>query len=254
MLNAWEALFRRSVLSAAVYFILFFISSFLVGCSQPIAGTSNLQKPIYDDPSNSTERSDVVPHRPSYQFSGGLEQYGPLVKKYSEMYGMDWVLVMAVMKQESRFNHEALSHRGAYGLMQIMPLTQVELTEKLGIDEALTPRNNIKAGVYRLRQLYGVYSHATHEDRIKLMLAAYNGGVRRINDAQHVAEFLGNDPNSWSAVRSALPLLGKSSYTLHRTIWEEGVPSAGYFRNWRETAEYVDAVTQHFEEYTVALR
>jgi membrane-bound lytic murein transglycosylase F len=253
-MKAWEVQNRWISTSITAFFNFFFISSFLVGCSQPIAGTSNLQKAVVDEPSNSIGRSDIIPHRSANQFSGALNQYGPLVRKYSGQYGMDWVLVMAVMKQESRFDHEAVSHRGAYGLMQIMPMTQVELSEKLGINETLTPRNNIKAGVFHLRQLYDVFSHASHEDRIKLMLAAYNGGVGRVFDAQRVAKSLGDDPNSWSAVRAALPLLGKSSYSLHRTIWEEGIPAAGYFRNWRETADYVDAVTQNFEEYTVALR
>lgn len=252
-MKAREALFRRT-LSVAAFFNFFFISLFLVGCSQPIAGTSNLQKAIINDSPSPLAEGVVFRQRTIRLSSGAQQQYGSIAKKYADQFGMDWVLVMAVMNQESRFDHEAVSHRGAYGLMQIMPMTQMELSEKLGIAETMTPRNNIKAGIYHLRSLYEAFPRARYEDRIRLMLAAYNGGFGRVMDAQHIAEYFGNDPNSWESVKDALSLLTKSNYTLHQHIWPEGMPSKGYFKNWRETVDYVDAVTEHFEDYTVALR
>jgi membrane-bound lytic murein transglycosylase F len=183
-----------------------------------------------------------------------VDRYGPMVRKYSDQFGMDWVLVMAVIKQESKFDHEAVSHRGAYGLMQIMPITQMELVDKLGVSETATPRNNIKAGIYHLRKLSDAFRGAPKDDRIRLMLAAYNAGIGRIQDAQRIASYLGNDPNRWQSVRDALPLLSRNNYTLHARVWEDGRPPSGYLRNWRQPTDYVASVTDSYQEFSLALR
>ena len=243
----------KSVFSSlcAVLSVSAFLS--LQGCSQPFAGTSFVQRPsgVQDQ---DTSAHSIVSNSPELRFAHEVDRYGPLVRKYAEKFGMDWVLVMAVIHQESKFDQEAVSSRGAYGLMQIMPLTQAELIGKLGVDETVTPRNNIKAGVYHLRKLYGSFHASPPEDRLRLTLAAYNAGIGRVQDAQRIADFLGNDPKKWESVRQALSLLTRNNYTLHERIWPEGRPSSGYFRNSRQTIEYVDAVTEYYQDYAVALR
>jgi membrane-bound lytic murein transglycosylase F len=166
---------------------------------------------------------------------------------------MDWRLVLAVIRQESRFRHDAVSYKGAYGLMQIMPVTQAELTDKIGVEEATTPRNNIRAGVFHLRSLYRYFDEAVGDDRVQLTLAAYNAGLGRIRDAQAIAKYLGHDPSSWRDVKDALPLLSKRYYTLHRQIWPEGKPRSGYFRNHRQTTIYVENIMQFYSDYKLAL-
>ncbi len=183
-----------------------------------------------------------------------IRQYGPAIQKYSERYELDWRLVLAVMRRESMFRPTAMSNRGAFGLMQIMPTTQLELVEKLGIDEAESPYNNIRAGIYHLRSLYRVFLQADHENRLRLTLAAYNAGLTRILDAQDIASYLGDDPNQWQAVKSALPLLSKRHYTLHQKIWDSGKPRAGFFRDWNQPIGYVESIIDFYEEYRLALR
>jgi len=240
-----------SLLSAT---LLVFSSFVLQGCSQHITSASFAQKT-----SNSIETitDGTLPEQPSpfaSMSTAGLDRYLPLVKKYAEEYRLDWVLVLAVMKQESRFNHEAVSDKGAYGLMQIMPLTQIELAEKIGIEEASTPRNNIKAGIYHLKSLYVMFKKVPREDRICLTLAAYNAGLGRVMDAQKIAAYMGNDPNQWSSIRSALPFLSKKNYTLHSRVWEDGYPPSGYFRNWRQTIDYVENIMNCYDRYSLALK
>jgi hypothetical protein len=149
---------------------VFFLLSFQ-GCSQQISSTSFAQKtdsPIEVMPEGAfPEQSSPF----ASMNKAGIDRYLPLVKKYAQEYGIDWVLVLAVMKQESRFNHEAVSYQGAYGLMQIMPVTQIELAAKLGVEETISPRNNIKAGIYHLKSLYKVFENIQGEDRICLSLA-----------------------------------------------------------------------------------
>lgn len=181
-------------------------------------------------------------------------QFAPVVKRYAQKYGVDWVLVLAVMQQESKFDKNALSHRGAFGLMQIMPQTRLELEERLGVEETMSPGNNIKAGVFHLKRLSRAFSSASEEDRTLLTLAAYNAGLGRIKDAQMLASHLGEDPLTWKGVRAALPLLSRRYYTLHQQVWPAGEPSSGTFSDWRQTTNYVDRIQEYYGQYDVAMR
>jgi soluble lytic murein transglycosylase-like protein len=85
----------------------------------------------------------------------------------SKFHGVDLALVMAVVKAESNFNVEAISSRGATGLMQLMPIT----AKHLGIDDVRNTFCNIDGGVRYLAELLNKYKGS-----IKLTLAAYNAG------------------------------------------------------------------------------
>ena len=232
--------------------LLLLVSLTVVGCFQTpstseIVGRPDLHRDeLADDADVQSVQVQAL--------STGSERFAPVVRKYAEKFGVDWVLVLAVMQQESRFNRNALSHRGAFGLMQIMPQTRLELEEKLGVDETLTPRNNIKAGIYHLKRLSKSFSSSSEEDQTRLTLAAYNAGLSRILDAQDVAAHLGEDPRTWKAVRAALPLLSRRYYTLHQQIWESGQPRAGYFSDWKQTTMYVDRIEEYYGHYDVAMR
>jgi len=226
----------------------------LLGCSQQVTSSKFAQKPgsSIEDITEST-----LPLQPSpfaSMSTAGLNQYIPLVKKYSEEYQVDWVLVLAVMKQESRFDHEAVSYKGAYGLMQIMPLTQIEIAKKIGVEEAVTPRNNIKAGIYHLKSLFAMFKNIPREDRICLTLAAYNAGLGRVLDAQKIASYMGSDPHKWSSISAALPFLSKKNYTLHSRVWNDGCPPNGYLHSARQTVEYVDNIMSCYDRYSLALK
>jgi membrane-bound lytic murein transglycosylase F len=245
----------RLKFSSLLAVLLLILSSFLFfGCSQQVTSAQFAQKAgsSIEDITEGT-----IPEQPS-PFSSmntaGLNQYIPLVKKYSEEYKVDWILVLAVMKQESRFNYEAVSYKGAYGLMQIMPLTQIEIAEKIGVEEASTPRNNIKAGIYHLKSLFAMFKNVPREDRICLSLAAYNAGLGRVQDAQKIALYMGNDPHKWASISAALPFLSKKNYTLHSRIWTDGCPPNGYFHSAHQTVEYVDNIMSCYDRYSLALK
>jgi membrane-bound lytic murein transglycosylase MltF len=182
-----------------------------------------------------------------------LKEFGPMVRRQASAYGLDWRLILAMVKQESRFTEDALSHKGASGLMQIMPTTGEELAARLSLRDLQHPENNIRGGVYYLRSLYDFFRKADETDRIKLALAAYNAGIRRVYDAQDIAAYLDENPQSWDAVRDAFPLLSKRYYTLHRSIWPGEKPRSGWFGNSRETVAYVDNVIHYYEELRVTL-
>ena len=182
-----------------------------------------------------------------------LNKYGNTIRTYSDRYGVDWRLVVAVIKVESRFDHSAESYKGAKGFMQIMPATQTMLAEKMGLDSTALddPHGNIRGGVFYLSRLYKQFGNdgLSEENRIKLTLAAYNAGPGRINDAQKMAEYVNDDPKEWKSVKNSLSLLSKKYSSLHRFVWTERRPTNGYFKGWKETSNYVESVMTYYDEY-----
>jgi membrane-bound lytic murein transglycosylase F len=224
----------------------------LVGCFRPESSLAGRT----DDHESIVPSSTVVP--PTVNIDArterSIQRYGETVRKYSFKYDLDWRLVMAVMRHESRFSADAISHRGAFGLMQIMPATQAELAGKLGVSETESPSNNIIAGIFHLQQLYRAIGGTDEENHIRLTLAAYNSGLNRVLDAQDVAEYLGYNPQNWQAVKSVLPLLTRRYQNLHKNIWSSGKPRAGYFSDWNQTQLYVESVMSYYSQYQIALK
>ena len=101
-------------------------------------------------------------------------QYDPMILKASRIHGVESALVRAVIAVESAFNRYARSHKGALGLMQLMPATG----RRYGVVNAFDPWQNIRAGTEHLRSLLDEFGD------IRLALAAYNAGatpVKRYN-------------------------------------------------------------------------
>ncbi len=93
-------------------------------------------------------------------------RYDDLIERHAATHGVRPELVRAVIQVESGFNARARSHKGAMGLMQLMPATAAEL----GVDNPWDPSQNIGGGV---RYLAGLLRRFNDE---RLALAAYNAG------------------------------------------------------------------------------
>lgn len=182
-----------------------------------------------------------------------IRDYGPVIKTYSKRYGFDWRLILALIRQESRFSPQAVSHKGAFGLMQIMPVTCKEVSLVLGIENMALPQNNIRGGIFYLRTMYNRFEAADEAERLKLSLAAYNAGLGRVYDAQGVAAYFNESPYEWRSVRDALPLLSKRYYTLHRSVWNREKPRFGWFGDSEETIAYVESIMEYYDEYRLLL-
>jgi membrane-bound lytic murein transglycosylase F len=225
------------------------------GCIQPSTGLSFSQRSMVKLNASQPLLADQDEATFDLAFEQSIQKYGPIIRKYSEKYDLDWRLVLAVIRQESSFKPNAQSRKGAYGLMQIMPGTQAELMKKLGVPEARSPYYNIKAGMYHLKSLYRYFEDAPGRDRRDLALAAYNAGLSRIKDAQDIVTYLGGDPDAWQDVAPALKLLSSDNQTLHARVWPSGRPNGGTFKGSAETIGYVENIEEYYEGYRLlALR
>jgi hypothetical protein len=101
-----------------------------------------------------------------------LSQLTPHIDEASQQYGIDPKLIQAVIHVESNFDPQALSPKGAQGLMQLMPQTARDLQ----VSDVFSPKENINGGTRYLRYLLDLFNQD-----ITLALAAYNAGPEKVN-------------------------------------------------------------------------
>lgn len=150
---------------------------------------------VYVDDAGRTYFSDVQHHpgfrpfRPRTRAGGrqgaawglpdGRNAWDGVIRRLGRAYGVSPALVKAVIHAESNFDPEAVSSKGAQGLMQLMPAT----AQALGVDDPFNPWQNIDGGTRYLSYLMRRFPGDT-----TLALAAYNAGE------QVVQEFKGVPP------------------------------------------------------------
>lgn len=139
------------------------------------------------------------------------------VEKYASTYNVDPLLVIAVIREESHFNSKSNSHKGAIGLMQVMPNTAKEISiwlkEEYENIDLLKPDDNIRYGTWYLSSLNKQFKGNT-----MMVLAAYNAGSGRVTN--------------WLE-------LSPRDITSYRI---EDIP-------FKETREYVSKVLSSYEHY-----
>lgn len=120
------------------------------------------------------EASSFRPRLPGRQ----LDQ---TIQRQANHYDLDPSLIRAVIKAESNFDPTAVSRRGAIGLMQLMPDTAV----KLSVRNPYDPEENVRAGTRYLHYLLKRY-----HGNLRLALAAYNAGERRVDQYGKLPPFV----------------------------------------------------------------
>jgi soluble lytic murein transglycosylase-like protein len=98
-------------------------------------------------------------------------RYDPLIGDAAANEGVPPALVKAVIAAESAFRSDAVSHKGAQGLMQLMP----ETAEQMGVENPFEPGQNVRGGTSYLRTLIERYGD------LGRALAAYNAGPTAVD-------------------------------------------------------------------------
>lgn len=134
------------------------------------------------------------------------DKYDRYFKKYSKRYFgplFDWHWFKAQAIAESALSHDARSHVGAQGLMQIMPATFDEINQKNPHFSKLESHKwNIAAGIYYNRMLYRKFKKTAAQDKLYLTLASYNAGYGRILKAAKRANI---EKKNWAEIKPFVP-------------------------------------------------
>ncbi|AYF85824.1 transglycosylase SLT domain-containing protein [Pseudomonas sp. JS3066] len=117
----------------------------------------------------------------------------------AERHGLDPLMLMAQAFHESRFDQRARSNRGAVGVMQVLPSTAADPNVRVsGVGSSA--EKNVEAASKYLRFLADTYLDdpaLTSDNRIFLLLAAYNAGPGNLQKIRRMARENGLDPDRW---------------------------------------------------------
>jgi soluble lytic murein transglycosylase-like protein len=111
---------------------------------------------------------------PQVQYSlnfDNKEAFSDYIRQASQRHRVPYHLLHAVIRAESAYNPDAISHAGAQGLMQLMPQT----AERFGVKDPFNPAENINGGSRYLSYLIKMF-----KGNYKLALAAYNAGEHKV--------------------------------------------------------------------------
>ena len=90
-----------------------------------------------------------------------------LISEFAKKYEIEFALIKAMIRAESGFNPNAISRKGAKGLMQLMPGTAL----RMNVSNVFNPKENIEGGVRYFKYLLSLFNND-----LRLSLAAYNAG------------------------------------------------------------------------------
>ncbi len=130
--------------------------------------------------------------------------YNEIIKTIADKHGVEAPLIHSIIKAESNYNTNALSPKGAVGLMQLMP----ETARKYGVTNPYNPEDNIEGGVKYLKDLIKVYSGKT-----ELVLAAYNAGQEAIKKYGGIPPY----PETRNYIEKVKNYGYRKSFIRHRT-------------------------------------
>jgi len=173
---------------------------------------------------------------------GAISVFDAIFKQYASTAGYDWYLLAAVAYQESHFRTNLSSWAGAVGLMGLMPRTAAIY----GVegDDLEDPEKSVMAGAEYIRYLDNIFKKIPDsEQRVKFVLASYNGGLGHIADARALALKYGDNPDVWdNNVEKYIELKSKPEF------YNDSVVKCGYLRG-AEVINYVSNVTRNWQRF-----
>lgn len=198
-----------------------------------------LTRDRYQSPEEETAEETVpVPEQFVY-----ISPFDSVFRLYADSV-CDWKMLAAIAYVESKFDTTARSHRGAQGLMQIMPATYRHTLAKMGVSDTMAQNVelDVRVAVRYLDDLDNLFGFINRTERINYILGSYNGGSNHIFDAMRIARKKGINRYSWSSLTPVLESMKDPS------VYSDSVCIYGAF-DASETLNYVRAVKRVYREY-----
>ena len=178
----------------------------------------------------------------------GISMWDDVIKRVGEREGVDWLLLSAIASEESMFRSDVISRSGATGLMQIMPIT----ARHFNVDqESLAdPETNVTIAAKLLKSIeisLDFPDYVSFDDKLSIILAAYNCGQKTVSDAIAIAAATGLDPCEWKSVAHCLKLMGSDEFYSDSLSFRR-------FKGYRETCDFVSDVRDRFYSYRRAMQ
>jgi len=194
--TTWGWLFRATLALCAIFSSSFFAPLFAQNGNGHVAAVVdddgrrffvNVDPPAKPNLTATKSRPNIyLPAESSFSGHGrpaveiGRDGVEKIVREAADRHSVDPALVRAVIETESNWNPKAWSHKGAGGLMQLIPTT----AQRYGASDVFNPQQNIDAGVKHLKWLLERYN-----GNLDLALAAYNAGEGAVDRAHGVPAF-----------------------------------------------------------------
>lgn len=127
-----------------------------------------------------------------------LQQLSKIFSHYANMYQFDYLMMAAQGFQESGLDQSKISHKGAIGIMQVLPSTAKDPNVDIPNIEQI--ENNIHAGAKYMRFIKDRYfsdSTINADNQLYFSLAAYNAGPANIRKMRKLAQKNGYNPDVW---------------------------------------------------------
>lgn len=170
-----------------------------------------------------------------------ISPYDELIMKYAPEIGWDWRMLTALVWQESRFRIDAVSHKGAEGLLQMLPSTARQFKN----DDMLDPEKSLKAGTAYIKRLNRIFSRfATAEDLPKYVMAAYSAGEGRVLDCIRYARAHELPYSTWDNMIGIIDTLRNDPNAPTDTLLQYGGLRGD------ETIKYVSNVYSLYEAFS----
>lgn len=190
-------------------------------------------------------KKSILRNKEGYLVEGEkLSNYDNIIKEEAALLGWDWRLLGALIYTESRFDPNVKSWAGAFGIMQMMPVT----ARKFGVSSHSSVKEQIMGGRKYIQYLENTLGEKMQDktDLNKFVIASYNSGLGHIEDAIQLTKKYNKDPESWEDVKGIIEKMKEQEY------YDDEVVKYGFFRG-TETLNHVERVFDLYENYCILL-
>lgn len=189
--------------------------------------------------------TDIEPEQLLSEGEYIISPYDKIFRRVCRRHNVDWVLMSAIAFGESRFKPDAVSSRGAMGIMQVMP--HIARHWDVTPEELLDPAINIDVAcrLYKsMQRQLRLPKQVSERDKMAFTIASYNCGASRVIDARNLTEYYDEQKDDWTTVCDYMLLLTEEEFYNHEAV------IGGRFKEPHITISYTNKVLSNYDRFS----